>query len=696
MASGFLKVVGPDELAQRDQQEMAAAEEVRSAEEAEWASPLAAFVRKKFEQFRNHRSAEKLNDRYLFALRSYKGQYGAKKLNEIRQFGGSEVFARMTSIKCRGATALLRDVYVGPDKTWEVAPTPVPELPEDIVGNVDMLVNTEVQTLQQTGQPVPPEALEARRRQLIDAAMTAAQKRAADHASKAGEKLDDLLTEGGFYSAFTEFLMDLPIFPFACIKGPVVQNSTEVKWVEGAMDVQQVPRMFWHRVSPFDVMFSPGANDPEDVEVLERVRFKRADLDALIGVPGYDEDAIRRVLEDYSTGHHEHLDPTDAERADMEKREDPARNQEGVIDGLEFHGTVQGSLLLDFGFTEDQIPDPVREFSVVVWLIGRYVIKVQLNPNPKKKTGYYFTSFEKVPGSLYGSGVPDIIADVQEVGNAAFRSLVNNMSIASGPQVMINEDRISPTMDSDRLYPWKRWRYTNDPLGSSSRNEKPIDFFQPSSNSQELMAVFQKMSDIADEVSAIPRYITGSEKVGGAASTASGLSMLMNNASKVLQNVAASIDRDVMEPLLQDLYHMVMLTDTTGLFRGDEKIRVKGVSVAMQRETERMRKLEFLSLTNNPIDQQIVGISGRAKVLKAIADDLGMPGDDIVPSEQQLMAQQHEMAAQQQAAAQAQGNQPPGMAGPGAGAPERATDNAARTRTPTAVARQAGGGPQPG
>ena len=56
------------------------------------------------------------------------------------------------------------------------------------------------------------------------------------------------------------------------------------------------------------------------------------------------------------------------------------------------------------------------------------------------------------------------------------------------------------------MYPWKIWQTTSDPMGSSA---KAIDFFMPGNNSAELMAVFQKFSEMADEYSGIPRYMTG-------------------------------------------------------------------------------------------------------------------------------------------------------------------------------------------
>jgi hypothetical protein len=144
--------------------------------------------------------------------------------------------------------------------------------------------------------------------------------------------------------------------------------------------------------------------------------------------------------------------------------------------------------------------------------------------------------------------------------------------------------------------------------------------------------------------------------------------MLMSNAQKVLQTVASNVDEDVMDPLLSYLYDMIMLTDTSGILTGEEQVRVRGTTVAMQRESERQKQLQFLQITANPIDMQIVGEIGRARVLRAISSDLGLP-DDIVPDDQtlqsQLDAQKQMMAAGQAVAAhgQAQGQPPqPGAA----------------------------------
>lgn len=684
MAKGALRVISEGELQQRDR-EQAEQLERDSADERMVTDSLAGHVRKTFDEFRRHRNSEQITQRLLDSLRAFQGAYSPAKLADIKKFGGSEVFARLTSVKCRGATAMLRDIYVSSGRPWGVDPTPVPSLPEPIAEAINVVLQTEVQNLQSQGVVVMPAQMEQRRAQLMEAATQTALRTAKHEARKIEKELDDILTEGGFYGALVEFLIDLPIFPYAIIKGPVVQTVTDLKWVEGKMVAIKAPKMHWYRVSPFDLYFSPGASNQEDTDIIERTRLRRSDLNALIGVKGYNEEAIRAVLREYPDGHSEQIEEGDSERAALESREQPISDH-GWYDSLEFHGSVLGQQLLDYGMTDEEIPDPELDYHVTTWLVGRHVIKVQLNPNPRKRHPYYITSYEKVPGSLVGNAVPDLIADVQDVGNSALRSLVNNLSISSGPQVAINEDRLSPATNADTLYPWKRWRFISDPLQSNS--EKPIDFFQPQSNAQELLSVYKAMSDLADEISAIPRYITGNEKVGGAARTASGLSMLMGNTAKVLQMVAANVDHDILSPLLRALHDMVMLTDTTGNFRGDESIVVKGVTLALQKDTDRMRRLEFLQIIGNPVDMEIIGPEGRAKILRHLSQDLGMPEDDIVPSDEELRQKQQMaqmQAMQMQAQAEMAGGMPPDQQAPKPGsAPQQGlgqeTDNMFRTQ----------------
>jgi hypothetical protein len=632
---GVLRIVSPADLIAQEAANDArrvAAEDAAKAQSL-WTSSLVGFIDGEFSRFQRHRdSGAGWTDRMIKALRVFNGEYDPDKLREIRMFGGSEVYARLIATKCRGASSLLRDVYLNTEKPWGLQPTPDPVLPDNVVAEVQNLVMTEVATLERAGAPPDPGMIRDRITSLITGAKKAAIGKAKAEATRAFAKLDDLLVEGKFYEALAAFITDLPLFPFAVIKGPVVRIVPTVTWVQGRAQQMDKPRMFWNRVSPMDVWWTPGVSNIADAAVIERSRLTRQDINQMIGLPGYNEAALRAVLNEYRGGYVEANSGTsDGPRAVMESREDPRMNESGMIDMLEYHGYVQGRMLLEQGLGRQHVPDEDRDYFVDAYKVGRYILKVQLSPSLRKRPPYYVTSWEKVPGTVVGNALPDILDDTQDTTNAALRSLINNMSIASGPQVVVNDDRIAENENGDDLYPWKRWHVVNDPMGNNS--QQPISFFQPQSNAQELLGVYEKFTQIADELSAIPRYITGSERMGGAGRTASGLAMLMGNAAKILQTVAANIDNDVIEPSVIELYDMVMLTDTTGILRGDETIDVLGVNVAIQRETQRQRQLEFLQITANPIDTQIMGPRGRATVLRSVSEGIGLDGQEIVPSD---------------------------------------------------------------
>lgn len=665
--TGVLRVVPEGALARMEQtaaKQKAEAEDAAARPSELAMTNLAGYIRTQFTMMVNHRNcAAGWSQRMTAALQTFNGAYSADKLNEIRKFSGSEAFARITAAKCRGASSLLRDVYLQADRPWGLDPAPDPAIPPEVMASIEQLIRVEAATAQRAGQQVDPNALRDRLNGLLSAARQAAKKKGTAQTKIAEDKIDEFLVEGGFYKALAEFLVDLPIFPFACIKGPVIRIVPTLDWQNGTAVSTPKPRLFWERVSPFDLWWTPGASDIETANVIERSRLTRAEINDLLDIPGYDVEEVRAVLDEYGRGGlNDSWDQTDSIRAVNESRENPVLNNSGMITCLEFNGNVQGRMLLEQGMSSKVIKDGMRDYMVQAWLIGTHVIKVQMTPSPRKRHNYYVTSFEKMPGTPVGNGLTDIIADLQEAGNATFRALLNNMAIASGPQVVVNDSRLASGEDGEQLYPWKRWHVEDDPV-SGGAGQAPISFFQPNSIANELLMVFDKINGMADDASAIPRYLQG-QSAGGAGRTSSGLAMLMGNASKILQTVAANIDRDVFDPLLTGLYDIVMMTDRSGLLSGSEKVRVMGVTVAIQRETQRSRQLEFLQITANPLDQAIIGPVGRAQVLRTVADGIGMPGSQIVPSDDVMQEQmQAQRQAQQQAegdkAAQAQGQQAP-------------------------------------
>lgn len=667
---GLLRVVSSSEMMEADRLAQEAARREEQAKE-EVLSSLAGHVLSLWEDAK--RAKEEVRPRLLASLRQRRGEYDPDKLAEIRKTGGSEIFMMLTSVKCRAAGAWLRDVLLGQgsEKPWTVSPTPNPELPEDAEDQLHMAVGQEVGMLQAQGIDMPPDLV----RQRIDEARKALRGKlrevAREKAQETERILEDELVEGGFHDAIDDFIDDFVTYPAAVLKGPVLHKQPVLTWQKQPSQQPGVPDRWvpivedklvkrWYRVDPFKAYPAPWATNIEDGYFFEHHRITKEALFDLIGAPGYDEEAIRTVIEECgSLQHWLGIDwHTSADTINQPNQLHAL--SEGPMDALEFHGAVPGRMLMEWGVEDPDVNDPEKSYNVNLWLIGRHVIKASINPDPLGKKPYRKAAYEEIPGAFWGNTIPDLVRDTQDMCNAAARALANNMGLASGPQVAVNISRMPPDAKITQLYPWKIWQFESDPLQSTA---PPMEFFQPNSNAQELIGVFQFFSQMADEYSGLPRYMSGDGNVGGAGRTASGLSALMSNSNKLMKSIMTSIDRivaDVLETLHQHL--MQYEFDRYPELEGDVRVVARGAISVMAREQLALRRNEFLAATGaNPLDAQILGMDGRAYLLREMAKDLGLDTDRIVPAVPQLPT----MPAQGQPGQPGAGEMPgqPGQAG---------------------------------
>lgn len=650
---------------------------------------IAGYIRQCYENASTNRRNLGVDDRMLAAMRALRGQYDSDILADIKQFGGSEIYARITASKVRSCAALLREIYTAVERPWALSPTPEPSLSgPSLQEAVTAVLTAEVQEMQAAGLPPPPvEVLKKRVTELKEDILQQRQKLATEALRTREDVIDDVLWEGDFYEALWAFLGDIATFPFAVMKGPVVRMKNMLVWNGKVPGVQNKPVPYWERCSPFDVYFAPWSQRPQDGYIVHRERVSRSAIQSLIGLPNYNKEAIDRVLANWSPSSCEWYDYNESERADLEQRESAinptysAEGNENPMPMLSFYGSVSGKMLREWGL---EGATDGKDVNVFAYLIGGEVIGVTRNPHPAGNLPFYSDSFERVPGSCYGNAIPDLLEDVQSVGNASLRSLVNNLAIASGPMGWVNEDRLAANdPNATKLWPWKVFRFT-DPMSGSSQSEEPMKFFQPTANIEQLFMVYERMLTMADELSTIPRYMQGNGAgVGGAGRTAAGLSMLMEASNRTIKQTVSSIDQNVIERVVEDLNVFLALTRPDVVMEGDISVIARGAVELMQRETLRMRRIEFLNLTNNPVDQQLVGAEGRFKLLREVSRDLGLPvSDNFAMSSQQVEQVQQAMNAamlQQLAGGGPNGNQvPPPAQG---GQPPRPTDDVARSQS---------------
>lgn len=633
---------------------------------------LAAYIKQKWYYSRFSKEMT-IEQRMLKSVRQRRGEYDPDLLVQLREQNSSLIYMMLTSNKCRAASSWLRDVLLtdSKDKPWSLKPNPIPEMPPPVLQGLMQQAQQKLMAFMQTG--VNPTDQEVRQILLDfkDQAMGELTELAKEDANRMEKKMHSQLLDGQWTTAFAQFIDDLVTFPCAIIKGPVVRSKPHMNWVAVGdsyeLRVQNELALEWERVDPFNIYPAPDASHINDGYLIERHRLQRADLVGMLGVEGYSDGAIRAVLEEYGKGGLRDWIYVDLTKAAAEGKSTVAagQNPSELIDALQFWGSVQGQLLLDWGLTEEEVPDPLAEYPIEAWLIGRWIIKAVINPDPLGRKPYYKTSYEEVPGAFWGNSVADLCRDSQSMCNAVARALVNNMSLASGPQVVYNIDRLPQGENITQLFPWKIWQVTSDPLNGNAR---PVEFYQPDSRASELMAVYEKFAVLADEYTGIPRYMTGGNPSGGAGRTASGMSMLMTNAGKSIKQVIANIDEHVIKPLIDRLYYYNMRYSDDPDLKGDVNIQALGAASLMEKEAIQQRQNEFLGIAlNSPVAQQVIGMEGVAELLRQAAKRLDMNVDDIVPPEDVVkrkvmeanaMQQAQMMANQQNGQAQAGGTPP--------------------------------------
>lgn len=605
----------------------------------------------------------------LKAQRQRKGKYNPEDLSAIREFGGSEVYMMISNVKMRAIESWVKDVLLpAGEKPWSVDPTPQPDLPEGLEKEIHRQVTSE---MVEAAAAMGPQVLDvgiARERieELRADARQAVRKEAQEVADLQEERIEDVLREGDFYTALSDFIRDFSTYHTAFLKGPIMRRKKRLVFENGEPVVRNVLVREYKRISPFDLYPSPSAKSLQDGFLFERIRIRPMELQEFRLTPGFSSNAIDMVLEEHKNGLLNMWLWTDAERAQLEDRPTELLDSTPLIDCLVYNGPVQGRDLLLWGMSRNEIANENLYYEVTAWKVKHNVIMARLNKHPLGRRDYYGSSFEKANDTIWGVSPAELLEDCQRICNAVARSAVNNMAIASGPQVEVHKDRVDGKDDIEDIYPWKIWRTQSDTAG---RGRQAVYFWQPQPLTDMLMKVYEYFFKQAGEQIGVPAYEHGSPNVGGAGKTAHGLAMLMTSSSKIMKNAIMNIDSDVITKLVYDLWVHLMLYEDDFPKHGDINVVARASEYLIVAEQLQMRRMEFLQFTNNPLDNAIIGPERRAKVLREVVKTLKMSAEDIVPDEQEMKDAMQRMAMAQMGASPAEAGQSPSGEG-GTGGPE--------------------------
>lgn len=660
----LVRQLGLQQIMQRDQQTPPPQTEIAtSATEP----ALAGHVRGAWG--RNKLAKQRIDLKLLQCLRARRGVYSPEELAMKQAAGGVNiVWYDLTETKCRAASAWVREILMPPnERPWGLDPTPLPDLPlpfkKSIVArSIEQAQQVMLQAAQAGGGVLPSEEFRDTVKQIGEKLRREAEqtfkKAAALRARRMEDQIADRMAQGGWDQGMDSFIEDFVTYPAAILKGPTYQRHKRLSWAAGFKpEVTNLPAQTWESVSPFDVYPAPAARSPQDGDFIERIRFWRSELHDLKGLPGYRDDQIDGALTDYSNGHLEGWLWTEAERQRLTQESLYMwLSPPGVIDALNYYGSVPGWKLIAWGVPGGDQLEPTREYEVNVLLVGRYIVYAALNPHPLGQRPFRRACYDEIPGAFWGRSIPELCETSQKFCNVAGCAMADNIVMASGPMVWVHNDRLADGEQSLEIIPWKVWQLKDAGMGSGTN--PGIGFFQADDRSASLRDTLSFWELKADDASGIPRYTYGNEQVSGAAGTASGLSMLLNNAAKGLRRAIGGVDLNVIAPTIGDAFTNEMLYNPDESIKGDCIPVPRGANAILIKDMAQQRRMQFLGMTANPIDMQIIGMKGRASLLRETAAAMELP-EDVVPDEEALAEQEKAQAeaAQQQAMAEQQAQQ---------------------------------------
>jgi len=606
---------------------------------------------------KNKDAKQTIQEQMLTNLRAFRSQYEASKISAIKAQGGSEAFLGITKTKCRHAISWLFDVFTSADKPWSIAPSPKPDPSVEAMQAVQevMVAKLREMAMQSGEASMTPELLQEIAKALKPIAVDALQMDLAERARKMELYVQDQMLAGGFTDAFRAFIRDLVTLKAGLIKGPVFRRVKTLKWVRqsGKYVEAEAEKMqpFWFSVSPLDFFPDAYATKSSDLPIVERFRLHRSELYDLRNEPGYQTEAINNLLTNFPAASIANSDfgkdSTDDDRENLNDIDQGMQQSSEKATALEFWITVPGSTMRDMDLlTIPGAPkeiDPLKDYLINAILCNNELIFVAFAKSASEASIYYKTGWDKINGSFWYDGVPESMADIQAICNASARALVNNLAIASGPQVEVDMDRLLGGEDITKIEPFRIWQTT-----SRGNSQSPaIRFFSPDSNAQELLSVYDHFAKLADEHTGIPAYSYGNDRVAGAGRTSSGLSMLMTAAARGIKEVVLGIDEEVIRPLISTIINWNMRNSDDESIKGDLQVISSGAVALMVKEQMASRRLEFLNITNNPTDIELTGIEGRANVLREVASSLEIQQGKVVKTPEEIRDLESERKAMQ-------------------------------------------------
>lgn len=607
-----------------------------------------------------------VEQRWLVDLAQYHGFYDEGTKAEITKTDGSTLFVNLTRPKTNAMVARLVDLlFPTDDRNWGIQPTPVPELTSSAAKAAEMRLRA-VQQLDEAmaaGQEASKQGDQAamqaaeQKAQQAEAMLNEAEaelarqsailEEARDRADLMESEIDDHLRASDYNAACRDIIEDGVKVGTGVIKGPVTKDRTRMHWLRHPEPGQEAQgsapwtlkhrddlRPGYTRVDYWGYFPDPDARTPDESEdFYERHLMNAKAMRKLARRSDVDKDAVRRLLK--AGPQHGEMPSYLVQLHQITEQDQTALVDKWVV--WEYTGALdpeEAAVLAAAAGDEGALgamereADPLVEINVRVLFSDSELLAFGLHPLDSGEPLYSVYSLEKDEAGPYGFGLPYLMRDDQAAYNSAWRMMLDNAGFATGPQIMVRKDKVSPQNGEWKITPRKIWLLDGEVMGT----QRPFDTFDIPIRQGELANIISIARQQVDDVTGMPAIAQG-EQGTGVTKTAQGMALLMNGANVVFRRHVKNFDDDVTVPCIRRMYHFLMQFSPKDSIKGDYEVDARGSSVLLVRE---MQSQNLALIVSQFADHPVFGAMLKEyDAFKEFVRSLSVPSSQIMVPEQE-------------------------------------------------------------
>lgn len=595
-----------------------------------------------------------VEQRWIKDLEQLQGEYDADTKKKLDDADKSRLFINQTRPKTNSCAARLGDMlFPTDDRNWGIKPTPVPELTRTTQQIADAASKAAQEANKAIEQGNPQQA-----KQIVDAGnaiaktrleLKANQDQAKTAADYMQDEIEDQLRESKYAQQARKVIEDACRVGTGIMKGPVATNEhSRRSWSKGedgtyVLGFRDDARPAYYHVDYWSFFPDPDARTIEESEsFFERHLMRPNKLRKLAKQPGFDADAIREILKEGAT----HALPNYL--ADL--RGITGENQaptERMYQVWEYRGPLAAEemeCLCRMLGKDDMLdayaePDPLTEIQVVLWFCQGKVLKFGVHHMDSGEPIYSVYNLEKDDSSIWGYGTAYLMRDSQKALNAAWRMMMDNAGLSSGPQIEIDTDVTEPADGKWVLGPRKIWKRKSG-VNPAAVGIRSINIDNHQTELANIIALAKQFIDDETSISTIAQGEQGAHTT----QTAQGMAILMNAVNVIFRRFVKNFDDDMTVPNIRRLYDWNMQFSPKEHIKGDMEVDARGSSVLLVRELQSQNLLVLANFTAHPVIGQILKV---VPVLRKLAQSMMISPDDIIKTDDELKAEAAKQPPQQ-------------------------------------------------